>query len=131
MRYCRPMETQPAAETDLQPPVTTAPATAPPGLSPDALAQLLDDWAATIPVDECTLIDGRLQRMTLAQLDRVNPARGGYWRGVYMERYRLGGSLPLRLPDVSAAGAGLGGDEPGQEPQQGTADQGDDPAPGT
>ena len=132
------------AETDLQEPavppgsgenlrIAPAPPIAPPGLAPDQLAQLLDDWAGTIPVDDCALINGRLQRMTLGQLDRMDRVRGAYWRGVFMERYRLGGALPLRLPesDLSASGAGpLPSDPPGDKAEQAAADQGDESAEG-
>ncbi len=129
------------AETDPQAPavptgsgenlrIAPAPPIAPPGLAPDQLAQLLDDWAGTIPIRD--QVGGRWVTTTLAQLDRLVPLRGAYWRGVFTERYRLGGALPLRLPDsdLSANAQPAAQDEARDQPEQRPGGEDPDRLPG-
>lgn len=102
----------------------------PAGLDTEQLGQLLNDWAATIPVRD--QVNGRWLTLTLAQLDDLAPLRGAYWRGVYTERYRLGGALPLRLPaeDVSAHAEPAAQDVSGHQPQHDPPDEDRKPPPG-
>jgi hypothetical protein len=81
-------------ETDPQP-LEAAPVP-PPGPPIERIGQLIEDWKATIYIQE--LVDGEERVLSLADLDEILPMRGAYWRGVLTERYRLGGSLPIRAP---------------------------------